>query len=251
MGIMNVTPNSFADGGLNYPDGHPGRAIDAARALVAEGADIIDVGGESTRPGAEPVDAESELSRVLPVIRALVSDGVCVSIDTRKPAVAESALAEGAAIVNDVGGASEPDLLALAAKAGAVYVLMHSRSTPADMAEQTDYDDVVAEVYEFLADGLARCEEAGPGARAGHRGCRHRLCEDGRTEPDVAAGHLAASRAGAPGAGRAPRARVSWRWRGRRTWLIGCRAAWRRRRCRLRPGQPFCASTTSRPRLPL
>ena len=161
MGIMNVTPDSFADGGLNYPDGHPGRAIDAARALVAEGADIIDVGGESTRPGAEPVDAESELSRVLPVIRALVSDGVCVSIDTRKPAVAESALAEGAAIVNDVGGASEPELLALAAKAGAVYVLMHSRSTPAEMAEQTDYDDVVAEVYEFLADGLARCEEAG------------------------------------------------------------------------------------------
>ncbi|MEE8601585.1 dihydropteroate synthase [Euzebya tangerina] len=161
MGIINITPDSFADGGSIYPDGHPGKAIDAARALVAEGADVIDVGGESTRPGAEPVAADVELSRVIPIVRALVSDGVCVSIDTRKAAVAEQALAEGASIVNDVGGASEPDLLAVTAKAGAVYVLMHTRGTPQDMAGQVEYEDVVAEVYEFLVDGLARCDEAG------------------------------------------------------------------------------------------
>lgn len=160
MGIVNITPDSFADGGL-YPDGHPGRAIDHARALVAAGADVVDVGGESTRPGAEDVAAEEELARVVPVIRALVSDGVCVSIDTRKPEVAEVALREGVAIVNDVGAASRPELIAQAARAGAVYILMHARGTPADMQEHTDYDDVVAEVHEFLVDGLATCAAAG------------------------------------------------------------------------------------------
>lgn len=161
MGIVNVTPDSFADGGALYPDGHPGRAIDHARALVAAGADLVDVGGESTRPGAEDVPAEEERSRVLAVVRALVSDGVCVSIDTRKPAVAEAALAEGAAVVNDVGGGRDADLIKLAARAGAAYVLMHSRGTPATMADQTDYDDVVAEVFAHLADGLEACEAAG------------------------------------------------------------------------------------------
>ncbi len=160
MGIVNVTPDSFADGGL-YPDGHPGRAIDHARALVAAGADVVDVGGESTRPGAVDVDADEELVRVLPVIRALVSDGVCVSIDTRKAEVAAAALAEGASIVNDVGAADDLELLARTAKAGAVYVLMHTRGTPGDMAGRTDYDDVVAEVFEFLVDAMVRCEDAG------------------------------------------------------------------------------------------
>jgi dihydropteroate synthase len=161
MGIVNVTPDSFADGGALYPAGHPSAAIDHARSLVAAGADVVDVGGESTRPGAHDVPAEEELSRVLPVVRALVSDGVCVSIDTRKPDVAVRALAEGAAIVNDVGAASEPALLAAAARSGAVYVLMHARGTPATMGGLTDYGDVVAEVHEFLADGLARCAAAG------------------------------------------------------------------------------------------
>lgn len=160
MGIVNVTPDSFADGGL-YPGGHPGRAIDHARALVAAGADLVDVGGESTRPGAVEVAADEELTRVVPVIRALVSDGVCVSIDTRKPEVAEVALREGAAIVNDVGAATRPELLVHAARAGAVYVLMHARGTPADMQDRTDYDDVVAEVFEFLVDGLTACAAAG------------------------------------------------------------------------------------------
>lgn len=160
MGIVNVTPDSFAGGAL-YPDGHPGAAIDHGRALVAAGADVIDVGGESTRPGAEPVSADEETSRVLPVIRALVSDGVCVSIDTKKAEVAEEALREGAAIVNDVGAASDPALIGHAARTGAAYVLMHARGTPADMQELTDYEDVVAEVFEFMVDGLARCEEAG------------------------------------------------------------------------------------------
>lgn len=161
MGIVNVTPDSFADGGLLYPDGHPSRAIDHGRELVAAGADIIDIGGESTRPGAEEVPAEEELSRVMPVVRALVSDGACVSIDTRKAEVAEQALGQGAAIVNDVGAGSDADLVGLAGKAGAAYVLMHSRSTPADMTAHTEYDDVVAGVYEFLRDGITRCRQAG------------------------------------------------------------------------------------------
>ncbi|CAN5445933.1 hypothetical protein BH23ACT9_BH23ACT9_24450 [soil metagenome] len=160
MGIVNVTPDSFADGVL-YPDGHPGRAIDHARSLVAAGADVVDVGGESTRPGSEEVPAEEELSRVLPVVRALVSDGTCVSIDTSKAAVASAALREGAAIVNDVSGAADGEVLALAARAGAVYVLMHTRGTPQDMTEHTQYDDVVAEVFEFMVDGIERCAAAG------------------------------------------------------------------------------------------
>ena len=163
MGVVNVTPDSFSDGGALYPDGHPGRAIDRARSLVEAGADIIDVGGESTRPGADEVGADEERARVMPIVRALVSDGVCVSIDSRKASVVEAALGEGAAIVNDVSGAADPAVVSLAAKAGAVYVLMHARGTPADMAERTDYDDVVAEVYEFLLDGLARCADAGLG----------------------------------------------------------------------------------------
>lgn len=161
MGIVNVTPDSFADGGLLYPDGHPGRAIDHGRELVAAGADIVDVGGESTRPGAEEVSAKEELARVLPVVRALVSDGVCVSIDTRKAEVADQALAEGVAVLNDVSAGADPALIGLATKTGAAYVLMHSRSTPADMNAHTDYDDVVADVYEFLHDGVKRCQEAG------------------------------------------------------------------------------------------
>lgn len=160
MGIVNVTPDSFADGGL-YPDGHPGAAIDHARSLVAAGADIIDIGGESTRPGATPVEAEEELTRILPVIRALVSDGTCVSVDTRKPDVAAEALQEGAAIVNDVGAASSPELIAHAARTGAAYVLMHARGTPETMREHTDYEDVVAEVFEFFVDGLEFCGDNG------------------------------------------------------------------------------------------
>ncbi len=160
MGIVNVTPDSFS-GDIRYPDGHPGSAIDHARAVHAAGADIVDIGGESTRPGSTPVDAEEELARVIPVIRAMTSAGACVSIDTSKVEVATEALKEGAAIVNDVSGARDEALLEMAARTGAAYVLMHSRGTPADMNDHTDYEDVVAEVFEFLADGLERCADAG------------------------------------------------------------------------------------------
>jgi dihydropteroate synthase len=161
MGVVNVTPDSFSDGGLLYPDGHPERAIAHGRALVAEGADVLDVGGESTRPGAEPITADEELDRVLPVVKGLSSLGVPVSVDTVKAPVAEAAVAAGATIVNDVSGARHEDLLAVAARSGAAYVLMHTRGTPQDMQQQADYDDVVAEVFEFLAAGLRRCAAAG------------------------------------------------------------------------------------------
>lgn len=161
MGIVNVTPDSFAEAAPLYPDGHPRTAVDAAQRLVDEGADILDVGGESTRPGAEPVDDEEELRRVLPVVEELAGAGLVVSIDTAKATVAQAALSAGATIVNDVSGGRDPDLLAATADAGAAYVLMHSRGTPQTMATMTDYEDVVAEVYEFLADGVGRCVDAG------------------------------------------------------------------------------------------
>lgn len=161
MGIVNVTPDSFSDGGALYPDGHPGRAIDKGRELVAAGADVIDIGGESTRPGASDISEEEELRRIMPVVRALASDGTCVSIDTRKPTVAKAALKEGAGIVNDVSGGQSTDLIRLAAEAGAAYVLMHTRGTPETMATLTDYDDVVAEVFEFMVDGVDRCRDVG------------------------------------------------------------------------------------------
>lgn len=160
MGICNVTPDSFADGGRLYPDGHPEAAVGTARRLAAEGAAIIDVGGESTRPGAEPVEVGEELARVVPVVAALAADGLCVSVDTTKPEVAEAALAAGACIVNDVGGGA-PDLLEVVAGASAGYVLMHARGTPATMRTLTDYDDVVRDVADALTEGLTRCARAG------------------------------------------------------------------------------------------
>ena len=161
MGIVNVTPDSFAEAAPLYPDGHPATAIDAARRMVDEGADILDVGGESTRPGAEPVGADEELRRAIPVVEELAGAGFAVSIDTSKGQVARAALAAGATIVNDVSGGADPELLAATAEAGAAYVLMHSRGNPQTMSSLTDYDDVVAEVYEFLAEGLTMCVAAG------------------------------------------------------------------------------------------
>lgn len=161
MGVVNVTDDSFSDGGLLYPEGHPDRAIAHARTLVAQGADVVDLGGESTRPGAAPVRPGEERSRVLPVLEALAGDGVLCSIDTRKASVARPAIAAGAALVNDVGAAADPELLEAVAGSDVAYVLMHARGTPADMQRHTDYSDVVAEVYEFLADSLRRCEEVG------------------------------------------------------------------------------------------
>lgn len=161
MGVVNVTPDSFSDGGLAYPDRHPDAGIELGRRLLAEGADVLDVGGESTRPGAEAIDAEEERARTEPVVRALAGEGAVVSIDTTKPSVAKAALDAGAAIVNDVGLAGDAELLGIVAGSGAGYVLMHRRGTPADMQSRTDYDDVVAEVFEALAEGVERCEIAG------------------------------------------------------------------------------------------
>jgi dihydropteroate synthase len=161
MGIVNVTPDSFFDGGALYPGGHPDRAVEHCRALVEQGADVLDIGGESSHPGADPVPAAEEAARVVPVIERLAGCGVPLSIDTTKPDVAAAGLAAGAEIVNDVSGARTSELLDVVAGSGAAYVLMHSRGTPVDMQSRTAYDDVVAEVYEFLAEGLARCEAAG------------------------------------------------------------------------------------------
>jgi dihydropteroate synthase len=152
MGVLNVTPDSFSDGGA-FDDA--GAAIAHGLALVAEGADIVDVGGESTRPGATPIDADEELRRVRPVVRALAASGVTVSIDTTRATVAEAALADGATIVNDVsGGLADPSLVKVVAATGAPYVLMHARG-PADAPAV--YGDVVAEV---IADLTRRLDEA-------------------------------------------------------------------------------------------
>jgi dihydropteroate synthase len=156
MGVVNVTPDSFSDGGRYL---EPGAAIRHGLELVEEGADLLDVGGESTRPGAEPVPLEEERRRVLPVVEALAGRaGVPVSVDTTKAAVARAALDAGAAIVNDVSaGRFDPDMLPLCAERGAPVVLMHMLGEPRTMQRDPRYDDVVREVAAFLA---ARAEAA-------------------------------------------------------------------------------------------
>jgi dihydropteroate synthase len=150
MGVLNVTPDSFSDGG-RWLDA--GAAVEQGLRMVEEGADIIDVGGESTRPGAEPVDAGEELRRVLPVVEALAPH-TRVSIDTRKAEVAEAALAAGATLLNDVSATLAP----VARAAGAGWVAMHMRGEPRTMQEDPTYGDVVAEVKAFLVE---RAEQAG------------------------------------------------------------------------------------------
>jgi dihydropteroate synthase len=149
MGVVNVTPDSFSDGG-RFADAAAG--IAHGRVLAAEGAAILDVGGESTRPGADPVDAAEELRRTGSVVRELAATtGVPVSIDTTKASVAAAALEAGAGIVNDVsGGTADPDLLPVVADAGALLVVMHMRGTPRTMATEAHYDDVVREVGDEL-----------------------------------------------------------------------------------------------------
>lgn len=153
MGVLNVTPDSFSDGGLSLSeDGHPDVAVARGLALVAAGADIVDVGGESTRPGAEAVSAAREIDRTEQVVAGLAAAGVRVSIDTTKASVAAAAIDAGAVIVNDVSaGRFDADLLPLVADRGVAYVLMHMVGTPRTMQDEPAYDDVVAEVAEFLA----------------------------------------------------------------------------------------------------
>jgi dihydropteroate synthase len=149
MGVLNVTPDSFSDGGL-FLD--PDVAVARGRQMAEEGADVVDVGGESSRPGARPVEEAEELRRVLPVVAALSPD-VRVSIDTVKPGVAAAAVAAGATLVNDISGALGP----VAAEHGAGWVAMHMRGAPVDMQEDPRYEDVVAEVHGIL---LARARAA-------------------------------------------------------------------------------------------
>jgi dihydropteroate synthase len=158
MGILNVTPDSFSDGGLAAT---PEQAVERATRLVADGADIVDVGGESTRPGAEPVPLEEELARVVPVVEQLAAVGLVVSIDTMKPEVARIALATGAEIVNDVGGMSDPDMRRIAGESGAGVVIVHMQGSPRTMQDDPRYVDVVAEVRDFLSQRVGWCLEAG------------------------------------------------------------------------------------------
>ena len=159
MGIVNVTLDSFSDGG-KYLD--PREAVEHALRMAAEGADIIDIGGESTRPGAEPVDAEEEMARVLPVIWKLSSELPCaISIDTYKAEVAEAALAAGAEIVNDVGGLRDPAMADTVARAGAALVIMHMHGNPRTMQEAPNYEDVTREIREFFRQSFDRAITCG------------------------------------------------------------------------------------------
>ena len=159
MGVVNVTPDSFSDGGL-YLD--PDAAVAHGRELAEAGAEILDVGGESTRPGAEPVGTEEELRRVIPVIHGLVAADCHVSVDTSKARVAEAALDAGAEIVNDVTAMrGDPEMAALCAERGATVVLMHMLGEPRTMQQDPRYDDVVAEVKAFLAARLEAAVAAG------------------------------------------------------------------------------------------
>lgn len=149
MGVLNVTPDSFSDGGLHLD---PAAALERAEAMIAEGAEVIDVGGESTRPGARSPDEETEISRVVPVIEAIRSrSAVPLSIDTRRAAVAKAAIEAGADIINDVSALSDPGMPGVAAHSGAGVVLMHMRGVPASMQDDPRYDDVVAEIVTELS----------------------------------------------------------------------------------------------------
>lgn len=160
MGVVNVTPDSFSDGGAFLDPAH---AIDHALKLIDDGAAIIDIGGESTRPGSDAVDDGVELSRVVPVIRGLAAQTAApISIDTRKPAVARAAIEAGASIWNDVSALTHAtESLSTAASLGCRIVLMHAQGDPRTMQDDPRYEDVVAEVRDFLAARIAACEAAG------------------------------------------------------------------------------------------
>lgn len=159
MGVLNVTPDSFSDGGL-YLDAEA--AVRRGIEMVDQGADLLDVGGESTRPGSDPVPAPDEIDRVVPVIKRLVAEvDVPISIDTRKPEVASAALDAGAVIVNDVAGGRDPALLAVVRDAGAGLVLMHMQGDPKTMQADPVYEDVVAEVRAYLAEQVEAAVRAG------------------------------------------------------------------------------------------
>lgn len=159
MGVVNVTPDSFSDGGLHSS---ADAAIEHALRLEDEGADLLDIGGESTRPGAEPVAAEEELRRVIPVVEALARrTALPLSIDTMKPVVAEAALAAGARIVNDVTGLRDPAMVPTLLRHRAPVIIMHMRGSPRDMRQHAQYADVVTEVRNWLVDRAEGARLAG------------------------------------------------------------------------------------------
>ncbi len=158
MGIVNVTPDSFADGGRFLKGA---AAIEHARRLIAEGADILDIGGESTRPGAQPVGPEQELERVLPVLRALRDAGVPLSVDTSKPVVMRAGLAEGAAMINDICALESAESIAAVADSDCAVCLMHKQNSPANRQRAPHYNDVVAEVKAYLASRVSAVHAAG------------------------------------------------------------------------------------------
>jgi dihydropteroate synthase len=159
MGIVNVTPDSFSDGG-EYHETH--RAVDHGLRLIAEGADILDIGGESTRPGAEPVSVDDELARVVPVVQALRKRTTLpISVDTMKAEVACQSLEAGASIINDVSGFRDPQMIEVASQFQAGLVVMHMRGTPQTMQQEAIYSDVVREVGEFFAQRLKDLGQAG------------------------------------------------------------------------------------------
>ena len=200
MGILNVTPDSFSDGGA-YAS--PEAVLARAEEMVREGAALLDVGGESTRPGAAPVSAEEEIARVVPVIELLASRlSTPISVDTRKVAVARAALAAGAEVVNDISALDDPEMARVVADAGAGVVLMHMRGTPETMQLNPTYDDVVREVADELGAAVARAFAAGidpervvidPGIGFGKTGAHNlqllsRLAELGRVGRPVLLG---------------------------------------------------------------
>lgn len=157
MGIVNVTPDSFSDGGRVAPED----AVAHGLSLLDQGADVLDVGGESTRPGSLPVSADEELRRILPVIRALAERGAVVSVDTNKPEVAEAAVAAGAVLINDITGLRHGAMLDVAARLGVPVVAMHMQGTPQTMQDDPRYEDVVAEVRAFLLEAALRARARG------------------------------------------------------------------------------------------
>ncbi|AFZ18002.1 dihydropteroate synthase [Allocoleopsis franciscana] len=160
MGVLNVTPDSFSDGGEFYA---PVAALAQAQRLVEAGADLIDIGGQSTRPGAEQVSVEEELHRVLSVVQSVRSQlSVPISVDTTRAVVAQRAVEAGADMVNDIsGGTFDPDMLSTVAQLGVPIVLMHIRGTPQTMQQLTDYQDLIGDIYGFLEGQLAAAERAG------------------------------------------------------------------------------------------
>ncbi len=168
MGIVNVTPDSFSDGGEAFETSD---AIARGRAMAAAGADILDIGGESTRPGSAPVSEDEERRRVVPVIQALAADGLLVSIDSRRAGVIADALAAGARIVNDVTALTgDPKSIDVVATSDASVILMHMRGQPATMQDDPVYDDAPTEIHDYLAGRVAACEAAGI--------ARHRIAVD-------------------------------------------------------------------------